>query len=1470
MIQKLLLIIRHLFSNSFVGKAWAPSAKLFCLGMFFVVTVSHAIPYYSKATGSLHQLANWGTNPDGSGTAPPAGSFGLAGNVFYIRNSATPTLTASWTVSNVVLGDGTNPCSLTVGSNYVLTANMDISANATLNLTTTGNTAITFGTLATTSTVIFAEAGNQAVITGNYGNLSIDGSGNKTVSGNINVKGDFTLTGSTFVLNNSSSNTLTILGNYNQTSGVFEFNTGGSGSSNVLLSGNFNNTATATGSIRTTGTVSNGVVNFNGTGIQTLNNAVVGATSYVNYTIASGSSLRLLSNLTLTQSNQNAYTGTLTTNGTIDFSTFVVSQSGGSTGVDARVIVNSGATAITANTGGLNASVSTSQNLTRTFSTGANYIFNGTASQITGTALPGTVSSLSIINTSGVTLSQLTNVTNDFSISAGSTVNLGNSVTHTAKTITLGGYGQNSLTWGGTNSAATNKSALYFGTAPTGIVNVSTASCTAGYWNGTTSNDWNTASNWCGAVPPTSTTDVIIPSGTPFSPTIGAFAGNVRNLTINTGATLTLSTATSVLNINGNFANSGTLSTTIGSNIAIAGTAATQSIAAITTLGNISLTKTSGTATLIGALNANALTVSGPGGTLNLGAALTHTFTGDITLTAGTLNGGSSTINANSSTSTAWNGTGTNFTAGTSTVNFGGVAQTIATATTFNNLILSGSGAKTLSTAVTAANLTVTGVTATNNSNLTVSTALSGTGMLINSAGNNLTLGGTSTINTLTTTAAGNTVIYNGTAQTIVGNAYSNLNLSNSGNKTLSAATTISGNLNVATGVTLTTSNFGLTFGGNFTNSGTITAGSSSFTITGTTAQNIAGFSTTGAVAVTKTAGIASFTSSVATTGNFSINSGTAVDLGSILTHTAGSLTLNGNGQNGGTWGGSAATTAASKSALYFGSTATGILTVNAASCAAGYWTGTTSADWNTPSNWCGSALPTSTTNVIIPAGTPFMPTIAAGTTALANDITINATASLTLPNSATSVLNLSGNFVNNGTFTAAASSLVNLVGTTQSIAGGTYGNITISSGSKTFSANTIITNNLILNAGAVLNLNGITTHTTGTLTLNGAGPLLSSWGAPNSGAVNTDSTYFTGSGRITVQSPAPYPAIGNNFASYSKGVYGKTADSYLEGASPIFSAPAGTVFINVDFASYGLPSGLPAPFTLGTCDAFNSRTVATTFLGNTTAQIPATNAVFGDPCYGTGKRLSIQATYTEPICAGTSPGVITGSNPSGGTGTYTQQWSVSTTSATAGYSNIGGATGLNYTPGNLSVTTWFKRTVTSGMYTSETIVIVPVNSTPSAPTVITAPVTICAGSSTTLTVSGGVKGGNGSYTQWYSGACGSAGTLIGTGDSIIVTPTAATTYYARYTNGCGSSTCISTTVDTSVTIASSATTSAACANTTVSTALLAYSSTTGTPNQYNIVWNASPSNSFVNVPDTACGTVRIQNSIRRYFYNCN
>jgi hypothetical protein len=140
----------------------------------------------------------------------------------------------------------------------------------------------------------------------------------------------------------------------------------------------------------------------------------------------------------------------------------------------------------------------------------------------------------------------------------------------------------------------------------------------------------------------------------------------------------------------------------------------------------------------------------------------------------------------------------------------------------------------------------------------------------------------------------------------------------------------------------------------------------------------------------------------------------------------------------------------------------------------AGQWIGGFSNDWATLDNWCSIGLPTATTDVVIAAGAVNMPT-AAGSV-FARNLTINTSASLTL--SATGLLNLYGNFTNNGTFSDVGSYTSNsgilFTGSTaQSITGATtFNNLTLNN-----------TNGLTLNNAATIN--GILNLTAGTFTTN-------------------------------------------------------------------------------------------------------------------------------------------------------------------------------------------------------------------------------------------------------------------------------------------------------------------------------------------------------------------------------------------------
>ncbi len=79
-------------------------------------------------------------------------------------------------------------------------------------------------------------------------------------------------------------------------------------------------------------------------------------------------------------------------------------------------------------------------------------------------------------------------------------------------------------------------------------------------WTGSVSTDWNTAANWCSGVVPSSTDDVVIPTGVSNYPDISAGENaSVHSITINSSASLTLSGNGNLsLSNNGIFTNNGT------------------------------------------------------------------------------------------------------------------------------------------------------------------------------------------------------------------------------------------------------------------------------------------------------------------------------------------------------------------------------------------------------------------------------------------------------------------------------------------------------------------------------------------------------------------------------------------------------------------------------------------------------------------------------------------------------------------------------------------------------------------------------------------------------------------------------------------------------------------------------------------------------------------------------------------------
>ncbi len=137
---------------------------------------------------------------------------------------------------------------------------------------------------------------------------------------------------------------------------------------------------------------------------------------------------------------------------------------------------------------------------------------------------------------------------------------------------------------------------------------------------------------------------------------------------------------------------------------------------------------------------------------------------------------------------------------------------------------------------------------------------------------------------------------------------------------------------------------------------------------------------------------------------------------------------------------------------------------------ATGTWIGGTGS-WNTAANWCGNAVPTTSSDLIINSGA-----VTIASSANARNITIGASASLKLNQGI--ALSVYGHLVNAGTLTADSLSTVTFAGSAaQNITGaGTLRNVTINN-----------TNGVTISTGTAnaITVNGLLTLTSGTFKTN-------------------------------------------------------------------------------------------------------------------------------------------------------------------------------------------------------------------------------------------------------------------------------------------------------------------------------------------------------------------------------------------------
>ncbi|MBL0356951.1 MAG: hypothetical protein IPP72_08685 [Chitinophagaceae bacterium] len=431
---------------------------------------------YAQASGTQTLVANNYGNLilSGGGTKTfPAGTIGIAGaftpNSFTTAAAGTidfngtasqtipafnyNNLTSSSTGARTLAGSGT----IAVFAAFTAGANSYTVTGSTVNFTGTGAQTIPAPTPAATYS---------------YNNLTISGNSTKTTAAAFSMSGNLSISTGTLSLNNTvSARNYTFAGNYIQSGGVTDFCTS-TGQTTINIAGNV--TQTAGNFDASGGTAPNGIVNFNGTGVQTLSYATPANNEFIKYTVANGATLQLLSNLNVRRSTTANFQGSLivSSGGTLNTGTFVISQQTG-TGGSGIFTLSSGAKLITANTGGVAASVVTT-NITDTYTAGALYEFNSTvANQSTGfTGLTiGNPGAITISNTFG-TVTPDVNVT--FGNTAALNVNAGATLVAAAtRTFTFGTGGVINVD-GTIRTANTTATDALSGSATATIVNTNT------------------------------------------------------------------------------------------------------------------------------------------------------------------------------------------------------------------------------------------------------------------------------------------------------------------------------------------------------------------------------------------------------------------------------------------------------------------------------------------------------------------------------------------------------------------------------------------------------------------------------------------------------------------------------------------------------------------------------------------------------------------------------------------------------------------------------------------------------------------------------------------------------------------------------------------------------------------------------------------------------------------------------------
>jgi len=170
--------------------------------------------YLNISSGNFNSASNW-----------HAGSVPGSGETAIILENTTVTLSANQTVGSIIIRSGST---LNLSSYTLSIDGGTITNNGTLNMNT--------------GTINYSKTGNQNINAFDFYNLTISGSGTKTLTANTTVNGTLTISSGTLDVDNASNYSLTVKGDW-VNSGAFTARNG-----TVTLSGASNQSVTSNGS----------------------------------------------------------------------------------------------------------------------------------------------------------------------------------------------------------------------------------------------------------------------------------------------------------------------------------------------------------------------------------------------------------------------------------------------------------------------------------------------------------------------------------------------------------------------------------------------------------------------------------------------------------------------------------------------------------------------------------------------------------------------------------------------------------------------------------------------------------------------------------------------------------------------------------------------------------------------------------------------------------------------------------------------------------------------------------------------------------------------------------------------------------------------------------------------------------------------------------------------------------------------